>query len=98
VSVDRHACNRAELAEAVRGEFGAELTLPHGAHHRLTPNQAAERGGSLEPYDPFWLEVTTPGEDWAVLRRMRGQATTPTRRPSGRAWRPCVRRWGSPCG
>jgi mannonate dehydratase len=62
---------------AVREEFGYELPLLHDGHHRLTPNQAATLGRSLEPYDLFWLEDCTPGENQEGLRRVRSQTTTP---------------------
>ena len=62
---------------AVREEFGYELPLLHDGHHRLTPNQAATLGKSLEPYDLFWLEDCTPGENQEGLRRVRSQTTTP---------------------
>ena len=62
---------------AVREEFGYELPLLHDGHHRLTPNQAASLGKSLEPYDLFWLEDCTPGENQEALRRVRSQTTTP---------------------
>src|SRR5450756_555265 len=63
--------------EAVRAEFGPALPLLHDAHHRLTPNQAAQLGRSLEPYQLFWLEDCTPGENQEGLRRVRSQTTTP---------------------
>lgn len=63
--------------EAVREEFGPELPLLHDAHHRLTPNEAARLGRSLEPYDLFWLEDCTPAENQEALRRVRSQTTTP---------------------
>lgn len=63
--------------EAVRAEFGPELPLLHDAHHRLTPNQGARLGRSLEPYDLFWLEDCTPAENQEGLRRVRSQTTTP---------------------
>ncbi len=66
-----------DVFEAVRAEFGPELPLLHDAHHRLTPNQAAILGKRLEPYDLFWLEDCTPGEDQTALRRVREQTTTP---------------------
>ena len=62
---------------AVREEFGPELILLHDGHHRMTPNQAASLGKSLEPYDLFWLEDCTPGENQEGLRRVRSQTTTP---------------------
>ncbi|GGO48484.1 starvation-sensing protein RspA [Streptomyces daqingensis] len=63
--------------EAVREEFGPELPLLHDGHHRMTPIQAAKLGKSLEPYDLFWLEDATPGEDQAALRLIRQHTTTP---------------------
>jgi mannonate dehydratase len=62
---------------AVRKEFGYDFPLLHDGHHRLTPNQAAILGKSLEPYDLFWLEDCTPGENQEGLRRVRSQTTTP---------------------
>ncbi len=67
----------AGVFEAVRAEFGPELPLLHDAHHRLTPNQAAQVGRSLEPYDLFWLEDCTPAENQEGLRRVRAMTTTP---------------------
>lgn len=63
--------------EAVRAEFGPALPLLHDGHHRMTPIQAAKLGKSLEPYDLFWLEDATPGEDQAALRLIRRHTTTP---------------------
>jgi mannonate dehydratase len=63
--------------EAVRAEFGPALTLLHDAHHRLTPNQGAQLGRALEPFDLFWLEDCTPAENQQGLARVRSQTTTP---------------------
>ncbi|MFR9725973.1 D-mannonate dehydratase ManD [Streptomyces sp. MS19] len=63
--------------EAVRNEFGPELPLLHDGHHRMTPVQAAKLGKALEPYDLFWLEDATPGEDPTALRLIRQHTTTP---------------------
>ncbi|QFZ19800.1 D-mannonate dehydratase ManD [Saccharothrix syringae] len=63
--------------EAVRHEFGPELPLLHDGHHRMTPVEAARLGRALEPYDLFWLEDATPGEDQAALRLVRQHTTTP---------------------
>ncbi|MEV4577813.1 D-mannonate dehydratase ManD [Nonomuraea jabiensis] len=63
--------------DAVRQEFGPELTLLHDAHHRLTPIQAARLGKDLEPYDLFWLEDCTPAENQDGLRLVRRHTTTP---------------------
>ena len=62
---------------AVREEFGYELPLLHDGHHRLTPNQAASLGKSLEPFDLFWLEDCTPAENQDALRLVRQHTTTP---------------------
>jgi mannonate dehydratase len=62
---------------AVRQEFGPDLALLHDAHHRLSPNEAAILGKALEPYDLFWLEDCTPGENQEAFRRVRSQTTTP---------------------
>ena len=66
-----------EVFEAVRAEFGSALPLLHDAHHRLTPNEGAQLGRSLEPFDLFWLEDCTPAENQEALRRVRSQTTTP---------------------
>jgi mannonate dehydratase len=63
--------------EAVRAEFGPALPLLHDGHHRMTPIEAARLGKALEPYDLFWLEDATPGEDQAALRLIRQHTTTP---------------------
>ena len=63
--------------EAVRHEFGPELTLLHDGHHRMTPVQAARLAKSLEPYDLFWLEDCTPAENQDALRLVRQHSTTP---------------------
>jgi mannonate dehydratase len=65
------------IFQAVREEFGFALPLLHDAHHRLTPNEAAILGKSLEPYDLFWLEDCTPADNQESLRRVRAQTTTP---------------------
>lgn len=63
--------------EAVRNEFGSELTLLHDGHHRMTPIQAAKLGKSLEPYDLFWLEDCTPAENQEALRLVRQHTVIP---------------------
>ncbi|MGW5713332.1 D-mannonate dehydratase ManD [Streptomyces olivaceus] len=70
----RHMCT---VFEAVRNTFGPELFLLHDGHHRMTPIQAARLGKDLEPYDLFWLEDATPGEDQGALRLIREHTTTP---------------------
>ena len=63
--------------EGVREEFGPELRLLHDGHHRMSPIEAARLAKDIEPYDPFWLEDCTPGEDQAVLRLVRQHSVTP---------------------
>ena len=63
--------------EAVRNKYGPELPLLHDGHHRMTPQQAARLGKSLEPYDLFWLEDCTPAENQEALRLVRRHTTTP---------------------
>ncbi|GHP19046.1 bifunctional D-altronate/D-mannonate dehydratase [Rhodococcus sp. NKCM2511] len=64
------------LAE-VREHVGSELKLLHDAHHRLTPQQAARLGKSLEDVDLYWLEDVTTAEDQSALRLVRHHTTTP---------------------
>ena len=61
----------------VREEFGPEPRLLHDGHHRMSPIEAARLAKDIEPYDPFWLEDCTPGEDQAVLRLVRQHSVTP---------------------
>jgi mannonate dehydratase len=63
--------------EQVRNEFGPELPLLHDAHHRLTPIEAGRLGRSLEPFDLFWLEDCTPGENQEAFRLVRANTVTP---------------------
>lgn len=65
-----------KLFEALRVAFGDELHLLHDAHHRLSPNEAAQLAKSLEPYQLFWLEDVTPADNPESLRRVRSQSTT----------------------
>src|SRR5699024_8051783 len=61
----------------VRDEFGSGLRLLHDGHHRLSPIEAARLAKSLEPYDLFWLEDSTPAEDQEAVRLIRHHSTTP---------------------
>lgn len=63
--------------EAVRSEFGPEIPLLHDGHHRMTPIEAAKLGKALEPYDLFWFEDCTPGENQDAMRLVRHHTTTP---------------------
>jgi mannonate dehydratase len=64
------------LFEAARERF-PDLHLLHDAHHRLTPNEAAQLGRSLEPYRLFWLEDPVPAESQEGWRRIRQMSTVP---------------------
>jgi mannonate dehydratase len=66
-----------KLFEAARVKFGDDIHMLHDAHHRLTPNEAAQLGKSLEPFSLFWLEDVTPAENQEVLRHVRRHTTTP---------------------
>ena len=66
-----------KLFERARELVGPDIELLHDAHHRLTPQEAAEVGKRLEPYGLFWLEDPTPGENQEGLRVIRQHTTTP---------------------
>jgi mannonate dehydratase len=61
----------------IREEFGTGLRILHDGHHRMTPIEAARFAKDVEPYDLFWLEDCTPGEDQSALRLVRQHSTTP---------------------
>ncbi len=65
------------LFEKLRDAFGSEPHLLHDVHHRLTPNEAAQLGKSLEPYRLFWMEDPTPAENQDTFRLIRQHTTTP---------------------
>ncbi|MBB4659446.1 D-mannonate dehydratase ManD [Parvularcula dongshanensis] len=66
-----------KLFERLREKVGPETKLLHDAHHRMTPQEAARLGKSLEPYDLFWLEDLTPAENQEAFRLIRQHTTTP---------------------
>ncbi len=66
-----------KLFEALRKEYGDEPELLHDVHHRLTPNEAAQLGKSLEDYRLFWMEDPTPAENQQAFRLIRERTTTP---------------------
>jgi mannonate dehydratase len=66
-----------QLFARLRKEFGEDVPLLHDVHHRLTPNEAARVGKSLEPYHLFWLEDPTPAELQEGFRLIRRHTTTP---------------------
>jgi mannonate dehydratase len=65
------------LMTEVRAEYGYGFHLLHDVHHRLSANEAAQLGRSLEPYRMFWMEDPTPAEDQAAFRLIRSRTTTP---------------------
>jgi mannonate dehydratase len=62
---------------SIREDFGSDLRILHDGHHRMTPIEAARFAKDIEPYDLFWLEDCTPGEDQTALRLVRQHSTTP---------------------
>ncbi len=66
-----------ELFKTLRETYGFGHHLLHDAHHRLTPNQAAQLGKDLEPYRLFWLEDAVPAELQESFRHIRKHTTTP---------------------
>ena len=61
----------------IREDFGTDLRILHDGHHRMSPIEAARFAKDIEPYDLFWLEDCTPGEDQTALRLVRQHTTTP---------------------
>ena len=66
-----------KLFEKLRDTYGFERELLHDVHHRLTPNEAAQLGKTLEPYRLFWMEDPTPAENQEAFRHIRRHTTTP---------------------
>ena len=61
----------------IREDFGTGLRILHDGHHRMSPIEAARFAKDVEPYDLFWLEDCTPGEDQSALRLVRQHSVTP---------------------
>jgi len=66
-----------KLFEKLRLDHGDDIELLHDVHHRLTPNEAAQLGKSLEPYKLFWMEDSTPAENQEAFKLIRQHTTTP---------------------
>ena len=66
-----------KLFERLRKDHGNDIELLHDVHHRLTPNEAAQLGKSLEPYRLFWLEDCTPAENQKSFEHVRRHTVTP---------------------
>ena len=59
------------LFEKLRETYGFDHHLLHDGHHRYTPQEAANLGKMLEPYQLFWLEDCTPAENQEAFRLIR---------------------------
>lgn len=66
-----------QLFDTLRKRYGFDVHLLHDAHHRLTPQEAASLGKSLEEHRLFWLEDVTPAENQEAFRLVRQHTTTP---------------------
>jgi mannonate dehydratase len=66
-----------KLFDHLRDKFGFDHHLLHDVHHRLTPNEAAGLGKSLEEYSLFWLEDAVPAENQEGFRVIRQHTTIP---------------------
>ena len=66
-----------KLFEALRKRYGFDHHLLHDGHHRYTPQEAANLGKMLEPYQLFWLEDCTPAENHEAFRLVREHTVTP---------------------
>lgn len=65
------------LFEELRKTYGFDHHLLHDAHHRYTPQEAANLGKMLEPCQLFWLEDCTPAENQEAFRLVRQHTVTP---------------------
>lgn len=65
------------LFDHLRDKFGFDYHLLHDTHHRLTPNEAAQLGKSLEEFKLFWLEDTVTAENQQGFRVIRQHTTIP---------------------
>jgi len=66
-----------KLFEKLRATYGFEHHLLHDGHHRYTPQEAANLGKMLEPYQLFWLEDVTPAENQEAFKLVRQHTVTP---------------------
>jgi mannonate dehydratase len=67
----------AKLFEKLRATYGFDHHLLHDGHHRYTPQEAANLGKMLEPYQLFWLEDCTPAENQEAFKLVRQHTVTP---------------------
>ena len=66
-----------KLFETLRKTYGFDHHLLHDGHHRYTPQEAANLGRMLEPYQLFWLEDVTAAENQESFRLVRQHTVTP---------------------
>jgi mannonate dehydratase len=66
-----------KMFEKLRETYGFDHHLLHDGHHRYTPQEAANLGKMLEPYQLFWLEDCTPAENQEAFKLVRHHTTTP---------------------
>ena len=66
-----------KLFEKLRETYGFDHHLLHDGHHRYTPQEAANLGKMLEPYQLFWLEDCTPAENQEAFKLIRQHTETP---------------------
>ena len=66
-----------KMFEKLRDTYGFDYHLLHDGHHRYTPQEAANLGKMLEPFQLFWLEDCTPAENHESFRLVREHTTTP---------------------
>jgi mannonate dehydratase len=66
-----------KLFKTLRETYGFEHHLLHDGHHRYTPQEAANLGKMLEPYQLFWLEDVTPAENQEAFKLIRQHTVTP---------------------
>ncbi|MEP7350263.1 MAG: D-mannonate dehydratase ManD [Sphingorhabdus sp.] len=66
-----------KLFEELRKAYGFDHHLLHDGHHRYTPQEAANLGKMLEPYQLFWFEDCTPAENQEAFKLVRQHTTTP---------------------
>jgi mannonate dehydratase len=66
-----------KLFEKLRATYGFDHHLLHDGHHRYTPQEAANLGKMLEPYQLFWLEDVTPAENQEAFKLIRQHTVTP---------------------
>jgi len=66
-----------KLFERLRAKYGFDHHLLHDGHHRYTPQEAANLGKMMEPYQLFWLEDVTPAENQEAFKLIRQHTVTP---------------------